>query len=109
MTLTGCEHNFSKHRTIFKNVVPPVFPFGVCAAVSTCQAMLESKHLKTFDYGCVSLLIARIKLGEKQYMDAFNDELNSFRDRIRGRAKARIEEAIKEYEEVCTFIHEFVL
>jgi hypothetical protein len=33
-------------------------------------------------------------------MDAFNDELSSFRERIRGRAKARIEEAIKEYEEV---------
>lgn len=33
---------------------------------------------------------------------AFNDELNSFRERVRGRAKARIEEAIKEYEEVHT-------
>lgn len=35
-------------------------------------------------------------------MMAFNDELNSFRERVRGRAKARIEEAIKEYEEVHT-------
>ena len=33
-------------------------------------------------------------------MEAFNDELNSFRERVKGRAQARIEEAMKEYEEV---------
>ena len=36
-------------------------------------------------------------------MDAFNDELSSFRERIMSRAKARIEEAIKEYEEVTSY------
>ena len=35
-------------------------------------------------------------------MDAFNDELSSFKDRVRGRAQARLDEAIKELEEVCT-------
>ena len=33
-------------------------------------------------------------------MDAFNDELNSFKNRIRARAQARIDAAMKEYEEV---------
>ena len=46
----------------------------------------------------------RIKLGEKQYSDAFNEELDAFRARIQARAKARIEEAMKEYEEVNFFV-----
>lgn len=36
---------------------------------------------------------------DQQYQDAFNDELESFKDRVRGRAKIRIEKAMKEYEE----------
>ena len=47
---------------------------------------------------------SRIKLGEKQYSDAFNEELDAFRARIEGRAKARIEEAMKEYEEVFHYL-----
>ena len=43
----------------------------------------------------------RIKLGEKQYTDAFNDELESFKERVRKRAQVRLEEAMKEVEEVC--------
>ena len=46
------------------------------------------------NYGC------RIKIGEKQYMDAFNEELTAFKDRIEARAHARIEAAMKEVEEV---------
>ena len=42
-------------------------------------------------------------MGEKQYMDAFNDELSSFKDRIRARAQARIDAAMKEYEEVSNY------
>lgn len=43
-------------------------------------------------------------------MEAFNDELNSFRERIKARAKARIEEALKEYEEVsnCVCVYMYV-
>ena len=33
-------------------------------------------------------------------MDAFNDELESFKERVRARAKVRIEEAMKKIEEV---------
>lgn len=36
---------------------------------------------------------------DQQYQDAFNDELESFKERVRGRAKIRIERAMKEYEE----------
>ena len=42
----------------------------------------------------------RMKLGEAQYMEAFNDELSSFKSRIEARAKVRIQEAIEAYEEV---------
>ena len=34
-------------------------------------------------------------------MTAFNDELESFKDRVRTRAKARVDEAIRQIEEVC--------
>ncbi|XP_010725781.2 hsp90 co-chaperone Cdc37, partial [Meleagris gallopavo] len=36
---------------------------------------------------------------DQQYMEGFNDELEAFKERVRGRAKARIERAMKEYEE----------
>ena len=36
---------------------------------------------------------------DQQYQDAFNEELESFKERVRGRAKIRIEKAMKEYEE----------
>ena len=41
-----------------------------------------------------------MKQAVKQYIDAFNDELESFKDRIRERAKIRIQEAMKEVEQV---------
>jgi len=41
-------------------------------------------------------------MAEKQYMDAFNDELESFKDRIRKRAQAKIEEAMRQVEEVSS-------
>ncbi len=45
------------------------------------------------------LFSCRIKSAEKQYIDAFEDELQSFIKRVETRAKVRIEEAMKEYEE----------
>ena len=46
-----------------------------------------------------ALFSCRIKSAEKQYIDAFEDELQSFIKRVETRAKVRIEEAMKEYEE----------
>merc|ERR1719158_376099 len=64
------------------------------------QFILElAKSLKTDPRSCVGAFFSRIKLGEQQYTEAFNDELGAFRSRIKDRAKARIEEAMKEYEE----------
>ena len=43
--------------------------------------------------------IAMFQTADQQYQDAFNDELESFKARVRVRGKIRIEKALKEYEE----------
>ncbi|XP_053708035.1 hsp90 co-chaperone Cdc37 [Synchiropus splendidus] len=64
------------------------------------QFILElAKSLKVDPRGCFRQFFAKIKTSDQQYMDAFNDELESFKERVRGRAKIRIEKAMKEYEE----------
>ncbi|KAL3881091.1 hypothetical protein ACJMK2_027555 [Sinanodonta woodiana] len=64
------------------------------------QFMLElAKQLDTDPKNCIRAFFSRIKVGEKQYMDAFNDELDAFKDRVKKRAQARIEEAMREHEE----------
>ena len=47
----------------------------------------------------LSLWFCRIKQAEKQYLDAFNDELESFKIRVHERAEIRLENARKELEE----------
>ncbi|XP_053194754.1 hsp90 co-chaperone Cdc37 [Scomber japonicus] len=64
------------------------------------QFILElAKSLKMDPRGCFRQFFAKIKTSDQQYQDAFNDELESFKERVRGRAKIRIEKAMKEYEE----------
>ncbi|TNN70031.1 Hsp90 co-chaperone Cdc37 [Liparis tanakae] len=64
------------------------------------QFILElAKSLKVDPRGCFRQFFAKIKTADQQYQDAFNDELDSFKERVRGRAKIRIEKAMKEYEE----------
>lgn len=58
-----------------------------------------SKHMDIDPRGCVSAFFTRIQKADKEYIDAFEDEVNSFRARIQTRAKKRIEEAMKEVEE----------
>ena len=41
-----------------------------------------------------------MKTAERQYLEAFEDELSSFISRVKKRAQARVEEAVKNYEEV---------
>ena len=43
-------------------------------------------------------------MGEKSYMEAFNSELDAFKERIKIRAKEKLEKAIAEYEEVSFVI-----
>ena len=54
----------------------------------------------------------RLKTSDRQALDAFEDELSSFISRVKKRAQAKVEEAMKEYEEVgggcvcvCTCAH----
>ncbi|XP_078663180.1 hsp90 co-chaperone Cdc37-like isoform X1 [Branchiostoma floridae x Branchiostoma belcheri] len=64
------------------------------------QYILElAKSLDADPRACVKPFFSRIKTADKQYTDAFNDELDSFKTRVRGRAEARIERAMKEAEE----------
>lgn len=64
------------------------------------QFILElAKSLKVDPRACFRQFFTKIKTADQQYMEAFNDELESFKERVRGRAKVRIEKALKEYEE----------
>lgn len=44
-------------------------------------------------------MFVSLQTADQQYQDAFNDELEAFKERVKGRAKIRIEKALKEYEE----------
>ncbi|KAK2500035.1 hypothetical protein MC885_002358, partial [Smutsia gigantea] len=65
------------------------------------QFILElAKSLKVDPRACFRQFFTKIKTGDRQYMEGFNDELEAFKERVQGRAKLRIEKAVKEYEEV---------
>lgn len=64
------------------------------------QYMLElAKQLDVDVRGCISSFFTRIQQADQHYLDAFNDEIEAFKNRIRERAKVRIEAAIKQVEE----------
>ena len=72
----------------------------VAKQVISMQYILElSKQLDMDPRGCVNPFFNRIQNADKQYLDAFNDELESFKKRIRTRAQEKIEETMKEIEE----------
>ncbi|XP_045198137.2 hsp90 co-chaperone Cdc37-like [Mercenaria mercenaria] len=64
------------------------------------QFILElAKQMELDPRSCVRPFFSRIKVAQKEYLDAFNDELEGFKQRIRTRAKQKIDKAIKEHEE----------
>lgn len=64
------------------------------------QYILElAKQLERDPRSCVPGFFQRMKSAEKQYLDAFEDELRSFIQRVKSRAKARYEEAARQAEE----------
>lgn len=77
----------------------------VCISVYFIRESSDScVFLKTLLTVCVLVLHSSVacvcfQTADQQYQDAFNDELESFKERVRGRAKIRIEKAMKEYEE----------
>ena len=64
------------------------------------QYILElAKQLERDPRSCVVGFFQRMKTAEKQYLDAFVDELDAFKERVKGRAKIRVQEAMKKIEE----------
>lgn len=64
------------------------------------QFILElSKTLKYDPRACVDPFFSKMQLANKEYKEGFYEELNAFKDRIRRRAKEKIEEAMREVEE----------
>lgn len=64
------------------------------------QYMLElAKQMDVDVRSCISSFFTRIQTADKQYVDAFEDEIESFKNRIRDRAKVRMEAAVKQVEE----------
>ncbi|KAM6394795.1 hsp90 co-chaperone Cdc37 [Rhynochetos jubatus] len=64
------------------------------------QFILElAKSLKVDPRACFRQFFTKIKTADQQYMEGFNEELEAFKERVRGRAKVRLEKAMKEYEE----------
>ena len=50
---------------------------------------------------CVCVCVStRIKTAERQYVDAFEDEISAFKGRVKARAQEKIEAAMAEEEEV---------
>jgi len=67
--------------------------------ISMQYILTLGKELKLDPRAAVRPFYDRLNKVNKEYMDVFNDELNSFRERIRKRAKERVEEAMREVEE----------
>ena len=63
------------------------------ASLSTCSGRVLGPPVQPCARPCPT------QTADRQYMEGFNDELEAFKDRVRGRAKLRIEKAMKEYEE----------
>jgi len=64
------------------------------------QFILElAKHVDRDPRGCVSSFFTKIQKADVEYRKGFEDELSAFKERIRRRAKEKIEAAIAEAEE----------
>merc|ERR1712113_1329004 len=64
------------------------------------QYLLElAKQLDVDPRSCISSFFTKIQIADPEYKKAFDDELVAFKDRIRRRAKEKIQEAIDEEEE----------
>lgn len=77
-----------------------IFPLGTGIS-GTAAAGWDPGGRKGGERGCGGPPLTPIsrQTADQQYMEGFNDELEAFKERVRGRAKVRIEKAMKEYEE----------
>jgi len=68
--------------------------------VISIQYLLElAKQLDCDPRSCIATFFTKIQKADKEYLDAFNNELEAFKKRIMDRAKVKIEEARREVEE----------
>eukprot|EP00095_Tigriopus_kingsejongensis_P009831 maker-scaffold21_size687808-snap-gene-1.15 protein:Tk09831 transcript:maker-scaffold21_size687808-snap-gene-1.15-mRNA-1 annotation:"hsp90 co-chaperone cdc37" len=64
------------------------------------QYLLElAKQLEMDPRACISSFFTKIQVADDQYKQAFNDELEGFKQRIRRRAKEKVQEQLAEIEE----------
>ncbi|XP_075226301.1 cell division cycle protein 37 [Lycorma delicatula] len=64
------------------------------------QYILElSKQLDVDPRACVGSFFSKIQIAEPEYKTSFDDELNSFKERVSKRAQEKLEQAVKEVEE----------
>ncbi|NWX14862.1 CDC37 protein, partial [Aegotheles bennettii] len=64
------------------------------------QFILElAKSLKVDPRACFRQFFTKIKTADQQYLEGFTEELEAFKERVRGRARARLEKALRDYEE----------
>jgi len=72
----------------------------VSKQVVAMQYILElAKQLDCDPRSCISSFFTRIQKADKEYKDAFEDELTSFKTRIKERAKAKLDKIMQEIEE----------
>lgn len=72
----------------------------IAKQVISMQFILElAKQFKRDPRSCVSTFFTRIQTAEKEYQDAFHAELESFKERIKNRAKEKLDALVKEIEE----------
>jgi cell division cycle protein 37 len=63
------------------------------------QFILElAKHMKVDPRACTPAFFKRMESTEAEYIASFNDELNSLKERIRVRAKQKMQLLVEEYE-----------
>ncbi|XP_065343286.1 hsp90 co-chaperone Cdc37 [Cloeon dipterum] len=64
------------------------------------QFIMElAKHMKVDPRACVPAFYKRMESSEAEYLASFNDELNSLKERIRTRAKQKLQLIMEEIEE----------
>ncbi|RMB93816.1 hypothetical protein DUI87_29808 [Hirundo rustica rustica] len=64
------------------------------------QFILElAKSLKVDPRACFRQFFSKIKTADQHYLEGFTEELEEFKERVRDRARARLEKALREYEE----------
>uniref|UniRef100_A0A8B9ELV8 Hsp90 co-chaperone Cdc37 n=1 Tax=Anser cygnoides TaxID=8845 RepID=A0A8B9ELV8_ANSCY len=98
------EQKEKKHKSFVERYEKQIKHFGMLRRWDDSQKYLaDNPHLvceETANYlviWCIDLEVE--ETADQQYMEGFNDELEAFKERVRGRAKARVERALREYEE----------